>query len=161
MKIAKNALVHLEYRLSDADGVHLNPEEGELIYLHGGYGHIFAELENALEGKAINDTFKVTLSPEEAFGEHKEELLFEEQLSELPEDIFIGMELDGSDDESPEENIIYTITEINDDFATLNGNHPLAGKTLTFEGIITEVQELNAEEVRGILEHDAHGHEHN
>ena len=40
MKIAKNTLVHIEYTLHDADGVHLNPNEGELIYLHGGYGHI-------------------------------------------------------------------------------------------------------------------------
>lgn len=160
MKIAKNALVHLEYRLSDADGVHLNPNEGELIYLHGDYGHIFSELENTLEGKSVNDTFKVTLSPEEAFGEYKAELLFEEQLSELPEDIFIGMELDGSNEESPEETIIYTIININDDSATLNGNHPLAGKTLTFEGTITEIQELNADEVRGILEHDEHDHHH-
>ena len=159
MKIAKNTLVHIEYTLHDADGVHLNPNEGELIYLHGGYGHIFSELENALEGKVLDDTFKVTLSQEEAFGEYNEELLFEEQLSALPEEIYVGMELDGSNDESPEENIIYIVTNITKDSVTLNGNHPLAGKTITFEGVITEIQELNEDQVRAILEHDSHHHD--
>ncbi|QOY54531.1 peptidylprolyl isomerase [Candidatus Sulfurimonas marisnigri] len=159
MEIAKDTLVHIEYSLHDADGVHLNPNERELIYLHGGYGHIFSELENAMDGKVLYDTFKITLSPEKAFGEYKEELLFEEQLSDLPEDVFVGMELDGNNDEFPEETIIYIITNIHNDSATLNGNHPLAGKTITFEGLITEIQELNEDEVRAILEHDAHHHD--
>ncbi|EDZ63383.1 peptidylprolyl isomerase, FKBP-type [Sulfurimonas gotlandica GD1] len=159
MEIARNRLVHIEYTLHDADGIHLNPNEGELIYLHGGYGHIFSELENALDGKVVDDTFKVTLSPQEAFGEFEEELLFTEELSELPEDIYVGMELDGDSDELSEKNIIYTIMNINDEYATLNGNHPLAGKTLTFEGLITEIQELNEDEVQAILEHDTHHHD--
>lgn len=158
MKIANNALVHLKYTLKDSDGVHLNPNEGELIYLHGGYGHIFPELENALEGKEFNDTFKVTLSPEEAFGEYKEEYLFEEKRSEFPEDISVGMELDANSEELDEENIIYRIIDIKKDSVTLDSNHPLAGKTLTFEGLITEIQELDEEAVREVLEHDAHNH---
>lgn len=159
MKIAKNSLVHLEYRLSDADGVHLNPDEEELIYLHGGYGHIFEELEDILEGKGVNDSFKLTLSPEKAFGAYKEELISQESVEELPEDIFIGMELDGYLDESPEEGIIYVVTNIEGDIATLNANHPLAGRTLTFEGVITEIQELSDEEVEEILNHEHHHHD--
>ncbi len=155
MKITKNILVNIEYRLSDADGNHLNPEEEELIYLHGGYGHIFQELEDALEGKEAGDTFKVTLTPKQAFGEYKEELIVQEALSELPEDIFIGMELEGSDEESQ---LIYVITNIGDDSALLNANHPLAGRTLTFEGKITELQELSDEEAKELLEHEHHDH---
>ena len=48
MKITKNILVNIDYRLTDADNNHLNPEEEELIYLHGGYGHIFQDLEDHL-----------------------------------------------------------------------------------------------------------------
>ncbi|MFA6136967.1 MAG: peptidylprolyl isomerase [Sulfurimonas sp.] len=159
MKISKNLLVHLNYRLSDADGVHLNPGEEELIYLHGGYGHIFQELEDVLEGKEENESFKVTLTPEKAFGTYKEELIFQESIDELPEDIFIGMELDGYIDESPEEGVIYVVTNIEDDFATLNANHPLAGRTLTFEGTITEIQELSKKEIEEILHHGHHHHD--
>jgi FKBP-type peptidyl-prolyl cis-trans isomerase SlyD len=159
MKISKNLLVHLNYRLSDTDGVHLNPGEEELIYLHGGHGHIFQELEEILEGKEANESFKITLSPEKAFGEYKEELIFQESIDELPEDIFIGMELDGYIDESPEEGVIYVVTNIEENFATLNANHPLAGHTLTFEGTITEIQELSENEIKEILHHRHHHHD--
>jgi FKBP-type peptidyl-prolyl cis-trans isomerase SlyD len=145
--------VYLEYTLHDADGAHLNPNEGELIYLHGGYGHIFPELENAVDGKVVDDTFKVTFSPEKAFGEYDEELLVKELLSDLPKDIYIGMELDGNTDESPDETVVFRVMDIQSDHALLNGNHPLAGKTLTFEGVITKIQELEEDAIRKILEH--------
>ncbi|MDD2790316.1 MAG: FKBP-type peptidyl-prolyl cis-trans isomerase [Sulfurimonas sp.] len=157
MQITKNILVNIEYRLSDENNNHLNPDEGELIYLHGGHGHIFQELEDALEGKKAGDTFKVTLRPEQAFGLHNEELLVQEPLSELPEDIFIGMELDGLDEQT-QESILYVVTDIEDDFATLNANHPLAGLTLTFEGTITELEELTQEGIDEILAHEHHEH---
>jgi FKBP-type peptidyl-prolyl cis-trans isomerase SlyD len=154
MKITKNTLVHIDYRLSDSDNNHLNPNETELIYLHGGYGHVFQALEDALNNKEAGDSFKVTLTPDEAFGEYDEDLIVQEPLSELPEDIYIGMELD-TDDESQ---TLYVVTNIQDDFALLNANHPLAGCTLTFEGKITELQELSDEEIKELLEHDHHDH---
>ena len=157
MKITKDILVHIEYRLSDEENNHLNPDEGELIYLHGGHGHIFQELEDALDGKKAGDTFKVTLTPSQAFGEYKEELAEKEPLSELPEDIFVGMELDASEEDS-DESLIYVVTNIQDDFAVLDANHPLAGLTLTFEGKITELEELTPEGIKEILEHEKHEH---
>jgi len=158
MKITKNILVHIQYRLSDAENYHLNPDEEELIYLHGGYGHVFQKLEDVLEGKQAGDTFKVTLTPEQAFGEYDENLVVKELISELPEDIFIGMELDGSI-EGSQESLIYVVTNLQGDFALLNANHPLAGRTLTFEGNITELEELTQEGVEEILEHEHH-HNH-
>ncbi|MFT7004024.1 MAG: FKBP-type peptidyl-prolyl cis-trans isomerase SlyD [Sulfurimonas sp.] len=159
MKISKNKLVYLQYTLHDAEGVHLNPDEGELIYLHGGYNQVFPELENAVDGKVVDDTFKVTIPPEEAFGEYDEELLVKESLDDLPKDIYVGMELDGNTDESPDVTVIFTVTDIQDDHATLNGNHPLAGKTLTFDGVITQIQELEEDAIVKILKHGAHHHD--
>ena len=157
MQITKNILVNINYRLSDEENNHLNPGEEELIYLHGGHGHIFGELEDALEGKEAGDTFKVTLTPAQTFGEYIEELIEQEPVSALPEDIFIGMELNGSD-EGSEEEVIYVVTNIQDDVVTLNANHPLAGKTLTFEGTITELEEITEEGIKEILDHKHHDH---
>ncbi len=153
MEISKNKLVYLDYTMHNADGKHLNPNEGELIYLHGGYGHTFPAFENAIDGKVVDDTFKITFPPEEAFGKYDEELLVKGQLSDLPKDIYLGMELDGNTDESPDETVVFTVMDIQDDHAILNGNHPLAGKTLTFEGVITKIQELEEDAIRTILEH--------
>jgi len=153
MEISKNKLVYLDYTINDTDGKHLNPNEGELIYLHGGYGHTFPAFENAIDGKKVNDTFDVTFPPEDAFGEYDEELLVKVSLSDLPKDIYVGMELDGNNAVSPDEIVIFTVIDIQKDHATLNGNHPLAGKTLTFKGVITKIQELEEKAINKILEH--------
>ena len=158
MKIEKNVLVHIDYTLKNPEGVLLNPEEEELIYLHGGYGHVFSGLETALEGKKEGETFCVTLEPEQAFGLYDESLIVKESLNDLPEDLFIGMELDGPA-ENEDESLVYTVTHLEDDYALLNANHPLAGVTLVFEGTITQLEALNEEQVQELLEHDVHEHE--
>ena len=157
MPITKDTLVKLDYTLSDSEGNALNPES-ELIYLHGGYGFVFAKVEAALEGKATGDSVRVELSPAEAFGEFDETLVVEEPLSELPEDIAVGMEIDGYFDESPDEVVIYTVTKIGGDSAVLDANHPLAGKPLVFEGTVTGLQQLDEAGVKEILEHQEHHH---
>ena len=152
MKITKNTLVYIDYTLHDSEGVHLNPNEAELIYLHGGYGHIFDKFESILDSKVVDDTFDITLPPEDCFGEYDDEMLIKEKLSNLPKDIYVGMELDGDSDGS-EEVVIFTVMDIKDGYASLDGNHPLAGKILTFEGVVTKVQELSKEAVKTILKH--------
>jgi FKBP-type peptidyl-prolyl cis-trans isomerase SlyD len=156
MTITKDTLVSLDYRLTDAEGNLLNPDEEELIYLHGGYGQIFKKVEEALEGKSVGDSVRVVLSPAEAFGDYDEALVVEESLSELPEELAVGMEIDGYTEESPDDVVIYTVAEIRGDTAVLDGNHPLAGKSLVFEGTVEEIQELDEEAVREILEHEHH-----
>ena len=153
MVITKNRLVALEYRLTDTEGNLLNEGQESIIYLHGGYGHIFRALEEKLEGKSEGDTFCVMLSPLEAFGGYQEDLVVTEALSELPEDLFIGMEVDGYMEDAPEDILIYTVTEIHSDYAVLDANHPLAGISLTFEGSVEEIQEINEEAIKEILEH--------
>ncbi len=159
MKITKNILVNIQYRLTDEKNNNLNPEDDELIYLHGGYGHIFEDLEKALEGRKVGDNFKVTLSPQRAFGLYREDLVVQEPIDELPEDIFIGMELDGMDEVS-NETLIYTVTNIEDDFAILNANHPFAGRTVTFEGTVMELQSLSDEEAAALLSYEEEHHCH-
>ena len=158
MTITKNTLVSLDCTLTDSDGKLLNPGEPELIYLHGGYGQLFAKVEAALEGKAVGERVSVALEPEDAFGAHDEALVVEEALSELPEDIFVGMEIDGYLEEQPDDVIIYTVTEIHEEYARLDANHPYAGKHLRFEAEVRELQPLGDDAVREILEHQHHHH---
>ncbi len=153
MTITENALVSLDYRLTDTEGNLLNPDQEPLIYLHGGHGHLFRKVEEALEGKSVGETFHVTLSPGEAFGDYDKELVVEEPLSELPDEITVGMEIDGYMEESPDDVIIYTVTELHEEYAVLDGNHPMAGMSLIFEGTVQDVQELSEEAIREILEH--------
>ena len=160
MTITKNCLVTLDYRLKSPEGELLYSED-DLMYLHGGYDQIFAKVEAALEGKSAGDTVSVPLSPEEAFGEYDGSLVIEESLHELPEDIAVGMEIDGFSDEDPDEVTVYTVREIRGEEAVLDGNHPLAGMHVVFEAEVTDAQELDDEAVRNILEHNHHQHDEN
>jgi len=156
MTISKNCIVTIDYHINDSEGNLLHEEEEPLEYLHGAYGHIFTTVEEALEGKTIGDNFRVVLTCEQAFGKYDPELVITEALSELPEGLSVGMEIDGFMDEDSEDVTIYMVSEINGDQATLDGNHPLAGMDLVFEGTVLKIHEASKEEIHEILNHE-HG----
>ncbi|PLY13730.1 peptidylprolyl isomerase [Sulfurimonas xiamenensis] len=137
-------------KLEDEEG-NIIDESEELMYLHGGYNQIFKKLEDELEGKKVGDTFHVTLTPAEAFGEYDESLVLKELLEDLPEDIYVGAELDGE-----EEGIVYVIESIDKEHAILNANHELAGITLIASGKILEIEQLSDEAAQELLKEEHH-----
>ena len=68
MLIDTNAVVTLDYELSDTDGTVLSASKQAMSYLHGGYGAIFAAVETALHGKTAGHEAHIVLSPDAAFG---------------------------------------------------------------------------------------------
>lgn len=149
--ITKNTLVSISLKIEDQNG-NLLDESEELMYLHGSYGQIFQKLEEELEGMKVGDSFNLSLSPAEAFGEYDESLVAKEPLSELFEDIAVGMELDSQDDDK-----VWVVESIEDCYATLNANHELAGIPLKVYGEVLELEQLSEEGVQEILNMD---HEH-
>jgi FKBP-type peptidyl-prolyl cis-trans isomerase SlyD len=154
MPVTKNSIVTVDYQIYDTEGNLLHEEDEPIVYLHGDYGQIFNAIEEALEGKEVDDTFTVNLSSDEAFGQYDPELVVTEALSELPAEVTIGMEVDGYLDEDGEDVVIYTVTAIEGDRATLDGNHPLAGIDLVFKGKILDIEEATPEEIEEILNSD-------
>ena len=158
MTITKNTLVTLEYTLGTSDGQMLDTHE-ELIYLHGGYGQLFEKVELELAGKSVGDRIRIDLSPEEAFGPYDGSLLVEESLHELPLGLEAGMEIEGHDEDKPDDVTIYTVKEIRGEEAVLDGNHPLAGIALVFEAAVTDLELLPDEGIAAYLDHEAsHAH---
>jgi FKBP-type peptidyl-prolyl cis-trans isomerase SlyD len=154
MKIEKNAVVSLNYELTDATGALLEKSNEPISYLHGGYDGIFPMVEEALHGKSVGDKFSVTMTPDEAFGEYEHDLVRVEPREMFPQDVAVGMQFEGgAEGDDDEDFMLYTVTEVTDKEVTVDGNHPLAGKTLTFSGVITGARAALAEEL-------AHGHVH-
>lgn len=154
MKIEKNAVVSLNYELTDATGALLEKSNEPISYLHGGYDGIFPMVEEALQGKAVGDKFSVTMTPDEAFGEYEHDLVRVEPRELFPKDVAVGMQFEGgAEGDDDEDFMLYTVTEVTDNEVTVDGNHPLAGKTLTFSGVVTGARAASAEEL-------AHGHVH-
>jgi FKBP-type peptidyl-prolyl cis-trans isomerase SlyD len=156
MIVTKNTIVTLDYHVTDEKGNLVDEGREPLIYLHGGYETIFEPIETALEGKAVGDTFKVALSAHEAFGEYNDELLVSESLEELPDELEVGMQIEGYLESDEDDMILYTITEITEGRAVLDGNHPLAGLNLVFEGSVLDIHEATPEEIKEVLEFHHH-----
>lgn len=159
MNISEGHLVEIDYTLKVEGGevVESSKEEGPLKYLHGG-GEIPERLEEALTGKGKGETLELTLTPQEAFGEYDVEAITTVPRSEFPEDAEIekdqwiqvqvmndeGEEIEDEDDEY---DIEMRVVEVSDESVVLDANHPLAGKTITYEVKVRDYHMATEEEL--------------
>jgi len=160
MKIAKNTVVSVNYKLSDAQDVLIEESKEPMVYLHGGYENTLPKIEEALDGKEVGYHTTIQVEPQDAFGEYDAELVKIEPKNRLPSPLEVGMQFEGSPDEEGHDAVIFTVTEIADDKVVLDGNHPLAGIALRFELKVTEVRAATEEEVQHQHVHGPHGHHH-
>ena len=160
MRIVKNTVVSLSYELSDSTGKILEKAGSTITYLHGGYDGIFPMVEEALHNKEIGHICLVYMEPANTFGEYDSDLVRMEPRDAFPDDIVVGMQFEGGDEDDSDDVIIFTVTDIADDKVVVDGNHPLAGMTLRFDCTVTDVRSATTEEISHGHVHDAHGHEH-
>lgn len=160
MQIAKNKVVSINYTLTDDAHNVIDSSDGAepLTYLHGSQ-NIIPGLENALTGKSVGDKLKVTVAPEEAYGERLEDMV-----QVVPRDRFepdaeleVGMQFQTPTEDSVS---IVTITKVDADNVTVDANHPLAGLTLLFSVEVVSVRDASAEELSHGHVHGAGGHHH-
>jgi len=150
MKITKNSVVNIDFKLTNDQGELLDAsaEDAHLVYLHGVAG-IIPGLEKGLEGKAAGDSFSVTVTPGEGFGESNPELVQQVPLSSFPDpdQLQPGVQIQGTGADSGQ-TTNFVVREVTDEFVMLDSNHPLAGMTLYFEGVVHEVRAATEEEIR-------------
>lgn len=155
MQIAQNSVASLSYVLTDTKGEILDEAttESPFVYLHGA-NNIIAGLETALAGKTANDKLEVTIPPEDAYGVHDERLtqqVSKEMFGDVdPPQLVPGVQFNAQTNAG---NQVITVTAVEGDTITIDGNHPLAGETLHFDVTVLEVREATSEEL-------AHGHAH-
>lgn len=154
MKISKNTVVTVYYKLSDAQNNLLEDGQEPIIYLHGGYDDTLPALEKALDGKEVGYKTMIQVEPEEAFGQYDPLLVRVEDRELFPTPLEVGMQFEGipESDTSAEDAVIYMVTDIADNKVVLDGNHPLAGIALRFELTVADVREATEKEIeRGYI----------
>ncbi|MGB3383017.1 MAG: FKBP-type peptidyl-prolyl cis-trans isomerase [Rhodanobacter sp.] len=160
MQIARDSVAAFHYTLTDDQNQVIDSSAGRdpLTYLHGG-GQIVPGLEKQLEGRSAGDKFTADVVPEEGYGVHHPELMQEVPRSAFQgvEDIQPGMQFQGR---GPQGEINVTVTRVEDDKVFIDGNHPLAGKTLHFAIEVTDVRAASEEELAHGHVHGAGGHHH-
>ena len=159
MQIARNKVVSLRYTLRDERGDVLGAAGGaSLSYLHG-KGNIIPGLEQALAGKSAGDKVDVTVAPDQGYGARDERLVQIVARSKFGEvaDLAPGMQVRATGPQGPR---LVTVVRVDRDFVTVDGNHPLAGRTLNFSVEVAEVRKATHEEISHGHVHGPGGHHH-
>ena len=147
MKITKNTIVTVHYKLSDAQNNVLEEGQEPMVYLHGGYEDTLPSIEEALDGKQVGYATTVQVEPEEAFGDYDPLLIRVEERDKFPPTLEVGMQFEGFTENNEEDTVIFVVTDIADDKVVLDGNHPLAGMALRFSLRVDEVRAATPEEI--------------
>jgi FKBP-type peptidyl-prolyl cis-trans isomerase SlyD len=163
MPIAKNNVVFISYQLAfpDEDGqpdvVEIVDEKEPMVFIHGLSG-LPEAFENNLLGLKEGDTFDFSISAEDAYGNVDPNAIIQ-----LPKSIFqaedqnaddilqIGNFIPMTDDQG--NRMQGLVVSIEGETVTMDFNHPLAEKTLMFQGKIIKIREATPDEL-------AHGHVH-
>lgn len=132
--------VKIHYTGTLEDGTEFDSSAGrEPLEFTLGSGQVIAGFDNAVDGMAKGDSKTVTIAAEDAYGERHDQLIQEVPKSALPDEMepAIGMQLQS---QSPDGQVMnMTVTEVADETITVDANHPLAGKPLTFAIELVEI----------------------
>ena len=158
MQVEARKVVTIDYTLTDEEGEILDSSEddGPLLYLHG-FGNIVPGLEAALEGKAAGDQLSVTLPPDQGYGDRDEALVQTVPRQQFPKgEIEVGMRFQAELPDGAAR--VLTVVAVTQNDVTVDGNHPLAGQTLSFDVTVRGIRDATEEEVEHGHAHDGHHH---
>ena len=148
MDIADKRIATVHFTLRDDDGTTITSTRGHapLVYMHG-ENRIAAGLEQALAGRAEGDAFEVTVAPETGFGQRHPELV-----QVLPRSMWradkapeVGDRLETQTAAGPLE---VRVVAVDADTITVDGNHPLAGRTFHAEVEVVSVRVPTPDELQ-------------
>jgi len=160
MQITQDAVALIHYTLTDDEGATIDSSAGgePLAYIHGN-GNLIPGLERELEGKAEGDKLEVKIAPADGYGEFDKSLIQRVPRRSLKGigNLHVGMQLQAQSERGSR---AVSVTQLVGDMVTLDGNHPLAGKNLTFKVEIVAVRAATEEELSHGHVHGPGGHHH-
>lgn len=132
--------VRIHYTGTLEDGTQFDSSVGrDPLEFSVGKGEVIEGFDKAVEGMSVGENKSVSIPPEEAYGKRHEQLIQDVPKSALPSDIepAVGAQLQA---QSPDgQTLRLVITEVSDENITVDGNHPLAGRTLNFDIELVEI----------------------
>ncbi|WP_416864813.1 MAG: FKBP-type peptidyl-prolyl cis-trans isomerase [Imperialibacter sp.] len=152
MKIGKEKVVSIHYTLKDNEGTTLDSSVGDqpLLYIHG-IGNLIPGMEEGLDGKVKGDKVEIKVSPEKGYGVRDGRMI-----QKMPRSAFgdqkveVGMQFNAGTKNGQQ---VVTVTKVEMDGITIDGNHALAGVELNFSVEVLDVRDASKDEL-------AHGHVH-
>jgi FKBP-type peptidyl-prolyl cis-trans isomerase 2 len=126
--------VKVHYRGTLADGTEFDSSRGqEPLEFTLGQGQLISGFEEAVVGMSLGENKTVTIAADEAYGERNEAMVQQVPRGAIPPEVELaeGMLLQAQGPEG--ETLRFTVADFNEEEVTVDGNHPLAGRDLTFE----------------------------
>lgn len=149
--VGPNKVVSFTYSIVDESGAVIEQSDLPISYVHGGPHDLFEKVEQGLEGSVVGDTIEVELSPEEGFGEHDPDLTYTDEMDNVPLEFrHVGAEVEMMNDQG--ETRTFIVTHIGNGKLTVDGNHPMAGKTIVFHIRVTAIREATPDEMASGVE---------
>ena len=143
--IKNGSVVSFEYTLSDENGKLIESNKGEepVTYTHGQH-QIIPGLEKGLSDMDMNQEKNIRVQPEEAYGPVDPKGFKEVAKTEIPaQGLKVGTMLHARGPKG--EDFSVRVHEIKEETVILDLNHPLAGKTLSFDIKVLNIQAGEAE----------------
>ncbi|MFW2373691.1 MAG: FKBP-type peptidyl-prolyl cis-trans isomerase [Gammaproteobacteria bacterium] len=161
MLIDNEKVITINYTLKDDSGKLIDESnDGSFCYLHGA-DNIIPGMEQALHGKTKDDQLQLSLKPEDAYGEYVEALtqVVDRNMFDANDTIEAGMQFHAQSENG--QTIMITVTQVEGDNVTIDGNHPLAGETLHYDITVIDVRDATEEEIsHGHVHMPGHSHDH-
>ena len=143
--VRKHKVVAITYSIIDEAGAILEQSDIPVYYVHSGPNDMFPDIEAALDGHTLGDSVEVVLAPERAFGYHDPNMTFTDDIDNVPPEFRrIGAEVEMQNERG--ETRSFFVAKIEGGKLTVDGNHPFAGKTLTYAVTVADIREATEEE---------------
>jgi len=150
-RVAKDKVVTFTYQITDSAGDVIERVDLPMTSVFGRHNRLYDKVEAAMLGASTGDEVVVKLLPSEcAWGESDPELIFTDALHNVPEEyrrVGAEVQFQGGNGEVK----TFIVTNVGAKTITIDGNHPFAGKIVSFHVKITEIRDATGQElVEGI-----------
>ena len=139
-KAGDTVTIHYEGRLADGAVFDSSRHRSPLSFQIGAQ-QVIVGFDKAVQGMVIGEQQTITILPAEGYGDRRTELIFRVNRQQVPTNLPLEV---GSQIKLPTaegKSIPVMVIELDGDKLTLDGNHPLAGETLTFEIELIAIEE--------------------
>ena len=132
VKKGSNVQVHYVGTFEDGTEFDSSVSRGEPISFEVGSGQMIAGFDNAVVGMSVGESKDISLEPEEAYGEHREEYVKTYQRNVFPAEVQLSEGITVAGQNELGQQMIAKVLSVDESEVKLDFNHPMAGKTLNF-----------------------------
>ena len=144
--VEKNKVVSFTYSILNDKGKVEEQSDVPMEYVHGADERVFPLVVKAMDSAKVGDTKEVALEPLDGFGVYDENKTYREKVENVPPEYSsVGDEATFKDENGQE--LKMKVVSVENGEVFLDGNHPFAGRTMTFKITVEAVRDATAEEI--------------